>query len=380
MKIRKTSKTGPKSWMVDLGKVEGRRQRFFFETKVQAQRFLEAKLLERENLGIQALTLSHEARSEYLTVKAKLEDNGVSLLEAVDFYLSHGVKCHPCTIAQVVAECLASKEAAGRRKRYLQELRCCLRSFSLGREESLCSSISAREVEAWLNGQGWRMTTCAGYLQNLRTLFSFARARGYCLKNPAEAVEKPMPEVITPRVLSLPEVRALLRAGLAIDAAFVGGYIALILFGGLRSVESSRISIEDVRVEVIRVLPEKSKTRQRRDIERSGLLNAWMAYCSTWPLKNVRRRLIALRAAAARELFGLDSQEAFPWPPNCLRHSFCSYALPVLGARSTAEAAGHSEEVLFSRYREVVGRREAEEFWLLTPSIILGTVLDRRKV
>ena len=358
--------------MVDLGKVEGRRQRFFFATKAQAEKFLEVKKRERENLGIQALTLNHEERSEYLTVKAKLKETGVSLFEAVDFFLSHGSKCQPRTVGQTISECLGSKEASGRRKRYLQELRCSLRSFALGREEKLCSEISPQEVEGWLNGQGWRMTTRAGYLQNLRTLFSFAKARGYCQGNPAEVVEKPTPEVIAPRVLSIVQIRAMLRVGLATDPEFVGGYIAPILFGGLRTVEISRTSTEDVRAEVIRVLPEKAKTRQRRDIERSELLNVWMSHCSTWPLHNARRRLVALRVAAAKELFGLDNLEKFPWPANCLRHSFCSYTLPILGARRTAEMAGHSEEVLFARYREVVERKSAEEFWRLTPTVVRG--------
>lgn len=54
-----------------------------------------------------------------------------------------------------------------------------------------------------------------------------------------------------------------------------------------------------------------------------------------------------------------------PWPHDCLRHSFVSYALPIWGPTQVAQWSGHSEAILVAHYRELVPKHEAERFWRL---------------
>ena len=56
------------------------------------------------------------------------------------------------------------------------------------------------------------------------------------------------------------------------------------------------------------------------------------------------------------------------WPQNAPRHSFCSYHLAMhQNAGKTALEAGHSEQMLFAHYREIVTREDAAAFWGIRP-------------
>lgn len=56
------------------------------------------------------------------------------------------------------------------------------------------------------------------------------------------------------------------------------------------------------------------------------------------------------------------------WPQNVMRHSFVSYHLAQFGdIQTTALEAGHSPDMLFRHYRELVTKDAAAEFWSITP-------------
>ena len=56
------------------------------------------------------------------------------------------------------------------------------------------------------------------------------------------------------------------------------------------------------------------------------------------------------------------------WPRNVTRHSFCSYHLAEFqNAAKTALQAGHSEQMLFSHYHDLVTPEAAAEYWAIVP-------------
>lgn len=85
---------------------------------------------------------------------------------------------------------------------------------------------------------------------------------------------------------------------------------------------------------------------------------AWLNLGGDLPLKNWFDRLQQVRSMA-----GLLEN----WPQDVMRHSFCSYSLPVFGASKTAEWAGHSEDMLFKTYRRKVSPSDAKAFWEIFP-------------
>lgn len=101
----------------------------------------------------------------------------------------------------------------------------------------------------------------------------------------------------------------------------------------------------------------KSKTRRRRLVTIEPALAAWLALGGRLPLRDVNTRLWRLTSALP-----------FPWPANVTRHSFVSYHLAAFGSASrTALEAGHTEQVLFNNYREIVTPEAGREFWAIRP-------------
>jgi len=77
--------------------------------------------------------------------------------------------------------------------------------------------------------------------------------------------------------------------------------------------------------------------------------------------RNLPKRLRRLAAVAG-----------VTWSHDVLRHTFVSYATEIHGARVTAALAGHTEQILFSNYRQVVSADAAKAFWNLTPDSVTG--------
>jgi len=51
------------------------------------------------------------------------------------------------------------------------------------------------------------------------------------------------------------------------------------------------------------------------------------------------------------------------WKQNCLRHSFCSYAVALKGLEWTSDQADHSIAILKRDYREVVTKEDAKKYF-----------------
>lgn len=54
------------------------------------------------------------------------------------------------------------------------------------------------------------------------------------------------------------------------------------------------------------------------------------------------------------------------WKQNCLRHSFCSYAVALKGLEWTSDQADHSIAILKRDYREVVTKADADAYFGIT--------------
>ena len=112
----------------------------------------------------------------------------------------------------------------------------------------------------------------------------------------------------------------------------------------------------------IQVTAENAKTRRRRLVEIQPVLRAWLAVGGVLPLRDVNQRMRAF-TALLREL-----RTPVPWLHNVTRHSFVSYRLAACQSSArVALEAGHSEQMLFQHYRELVTEQAAAEFWDLTP-------------
>ena len=136
--------------------------------------------------------------------------------------------------------------------------------------------------------------------------------------------------------------------------------LALRYFAGLRTTEATGIDEKEIGTKFIEVTAAKSKTRSRRLVTVTPALAAWLAIGGVLPLKQIHNRLRAVTLASG-----------VPWGKSVTRHSFVTYHLAAFqSAGQTALQAGHTEQILFNHYREIVTPEVAAEFWAIRPGAI----------
>jgi integrase len=365
------------SYMVDCGMMDGRRVRFFYKTKTEAETKAALMRVKRENEGESAFGLSANARADADFALKLLEPHNVTLRQAAEFYLANlEVIRSKKTAGDVVAELLTAKEQDGRAHRYLRDLRFRLAAFSKQFQEVSIHEITVGQIDDWLRGLNGGAVNRNNYRRLLSVLFGFAVKRRYALRNPVTEVEVANVEVTKPGILTLEESRALLEAATP-DFAPV---IALGLFAGLRpESEIWRLRWHDIDLQERTIDVQKSKNvASHRFVRISDNLLAWLKpYAKKkGPLTLEdepyfrRMRETRERAAAKLEKENKPADNLRDWPSDCLRHSYasCHYGA-YKNATDTAEQLGHGGNlrIFFRHYRGRIREADALAFWQILP-------------
>ena len=141
-------------------------------------------------------------------------------------------------------------------------------------------------------------------------------------------------------------------------------YFVLNAFTGLRGDEIKKMDWSEVKLDrsLIDLPFIKSKNRKRKLIEVPKNLLAWLKPFEkeTGSLMPRQKLQLAFEKAA-------KDSNLLPWRQNCLRHSFCSYAVASKGFEWTAAQADHTLRILRERYWEVVTKEDAEKYWAIYP-------------
>lgn len=356
-------RSGETGFIVDLGLINGRRERHSFKTKGEADTFAEARRAERLNEGASALALSQADRQDAAKALETLRPHGITLTKAADYYFQHVLAYRNAPLVpEVVARLIADTEKNDRRDRTVAELRSRLTIFANDFEDRRLSEVTVEEIEAWTNEEDWSARTRINYLTKISQLFNYALRHRWVDANIVDRIERPTAEDKEPGILSVDQVAALLqhagRHGLL-------AYVAIGLFAGLRSAELLRLQWSAVNIEEksIVVGAQIAKKRSRRVVEICPALEAFLTAAGGTGMlvdeSSFRENLDALRQAA-----GLEE-----WPHNGLRHSFASYHLAAYGdAIKTATMLGHKDPgVVHNHYKALVQKSEAMRFWNLRP-------------
>ncbi len=338
----------------------GKRIVRYFADEKSAKAFAAEKQIELLNEGRRNGEITAEERRAMMVAREK----GLSLKDAVEHYATHlETLNHSATIETAIEEFLAIREAEGKAKAHLIDLRHRLNRFAREFGSRLSASISTKELDGWLHGLTVAPQTRANFRRVIHNFFAFCSARGYCVGNPASQAtrSKVPPKAIG--ILTVEQSQGLLQAcPVAILPA-----VAIALFAGLRREEIARLDWRSIDLDrrFIEVAAEKSKTAQRRLVPISDNLLKWLAPSRAIsgpvmpPAITYRRKFLkALKAA------GIES-----WPANALRHSFASYRLAdTQDAAKVALELGHTESrTLFQHYRELVRVEQAKAFWQIFP-------------
>src|SRR5215469_1202637 len=123
-KLSKVKVNGRTFYCVTWPKIGKGRNRQFFKDKAEAETVLQQRLIEQQNYGTAGLSFNDRQRAEYLECAEKLQPFGVTIRDAVNFYVPHlNALKRTCTVAELVDELLKVREADGASKRYLDDLR-----------------------------------------------------------------------------------------------------------------------------------------------------------------------------------------------------------------------------------------------------------------
>lgn len=373
---RLTHRSGQVGYMVDLGKVNGKRDRRTFPSKQEAETFAQQARSARENEGTAAFALSGATRAEAAQCLEKLAPYNASLTEAVDHYVKHVLAYRNAPVVkELVDRLIADAKSADRRERTIMDLQSRLGQFAATFGNRRLSTITLPELQAWLNDPALSPRTRINYSVKVSQLYNYAIKHNWADANLAEKVSRPEPEDKEPGILTVKQADALLESATEFGLL---PYVALGLFAGLRSAEVQRLDWSAVKLgeRAIIIGAEVAKKRMRRVVEITDALADWLApyVMERGPvvsLDHLRERFDALRKKA----------KITPWPDNALRHSFGSYHLAAHGdAIKTAGLMGHRDPgVLHNHYKALVTKAEAERFWALRPATPAANVVPMRQ-
>jgi len=318
---------------------------------------LAMELLRPTGLALEVAAASVAKRFEIL--------GGDYLIDAARFYAARRPDLLTRrTVAEVVAELIETRRARKKSVRYLNDLRSRLGRFAKAFVVDI-GTITTADVQGFLDGLKLAPQSVANFRTVLRTLFSFAEARGYVFKggNPVadteeiEARGNGAIDIFTPA-----EMAALLKAA---PAAFVP-VLALGGLAGLRTAEIQRLewSAVDLAGGFITVAADKAKTRQRRLVPILPSLAQWLA-----PYAGQTGNVWQGTLGDLEEARGETVKAAgVPWKHNALRHSFISYRLAeIQNAAQVALEAGNSPTLVFRHYRELVKPEAAKAWFAIAP-------------
>jgi integrase len=299
-------------------KISGKWERKFFQTKAEAETYVQQKEIELLNQGREGVQFPSWLRIQAQQGKDRLQPHGKTISDAVDFYIKHlEATQKSAKVSQAVEELIENRKGSGASARYCYDLKLRLGRFSKDFGHRIISTINTAEIDDWLTGLNLAPVTRNTFRRDLRTLFSFCVTRRYCIDNPVAKARKAKEVDGEIGILSVDETARLLEA--ADDASLP--YFAVGAFAGLRPAELQRLHWEEIHWEskLIEVKAAKSKTARRRFIKLRPNLEKWL-----WPYRK-NHGPVSPPGLRKLELETRQRAKITDWPANALRHGFASY-------------------------------------------------------
>jgi integrase len=344
-------------------KISGKWQRKFFQTKAEAETYVQQKEIELLNQGREGVQFPSWLRIQAQQGQERLQPHGKTILDAVEFYIKHlEATQRSAKVSQAVDELIENRKGSGASARYCYDLKLRLGRFSKNFGDRIISTINTAEIDDWLTGLNLAPVTRNTFRRDLRTFFSFCITRRYCLDNPVAKTRKAKEVDGEIEILSVDETARLLEA--ADDASLP--YFAIGAFAGVRPAELQRLHWEEIDWEskLIEVKAAKSKTARRRFIKLRPNLEKWL-----WPYRK-NHGPVSPPGLRKLELETRQRAKITDWPANALRHSFASYHLAHFkNAAELALEMGHTDQqMIFEHYRQLVRPKEAARYWKICPA------------
>ena len=330
----------------------GKRERKFFTTRNEAEALCDV-VNARKRTGVDYKNL------------VEMLPPGVTLLDAVEFYLEHHyrrLQSVPFSEAWEAYKATKTKHSVGT----IREVRQVGKKLEGPLGGKLVSDITLQDLNAII--LDFPDGSILKYRRVLSTFFNWAAhdARGWCRGNPAEKIEKPRQTKSAVRVLSNDDVKAILE-----NAGDLLPFWVLCIFLGLRTTEAQRAFWSDINWDEshLKVRQEKGEFVTRYvDIQPNVM--EWLL-----PFKGRTGVIVPFSRFDKKRRKTVADASVKPWGNrhgggSVDRHTFASNHLAhFANIGSLTEQMGHStEKMVREKYRRAVTKKDAAEFWEIRPA------------
>lgn len=361
---------------VDIGVINGKRQRQTFATEPEAEAYckeylkqheiwLEKQKILKRRIGQDAKRLDNSSLRQTAEAIGQLK-GGATIQDAVKFFIEHSqAKGGNKTVQAVYDEYIPAKRAANRRERSIGDMIHYLALMLNKFGKRPVNSITTADLEESLNshrkqnGKQCHPATRAHFRRIWMGFFNYALKKKYVHYNPVDAIEAPTIDETIPRIFKPKQIEKLMQAALKEDKNMIP-YFAICAFAGIRPSEAQQLNWSwiDLEAKRITIPPEIAKKRRQRYVDISDNLLSWLS-----PYHRNSGLVFYSRKSFDKIKTGFD------WSPDILRHSYGSYHLAEHDdAALTSMQMGHrNTDVLFNHYRQLVKREEAAAFWKIRP-------------
>ena len=363
---------GTVSHLCDIpAKIAGKREQKRFKTREEAIAYAEQAAIRRENKGLEGFRLNSAHQQDALDALALLKGRD-TLVRAVNFFVSH---YHPekgdITLQKLQAQFMANQRLKERRPATLREnesrIETLVQNFG---ERTLVKDVTTEELRQHLNNLKWSGATKKSHYANVRSFLNYAVEEKYLQINPIIDIKPPAkPRCDKPGILSVEQTRTLLRAILDAEGGtfkFIGPYVILGLFCGIRTNELDQLNWEDIRLdkEYVAISETIAKNRRERNVDIMPNAIEWLQAFGKEKCGPIRKPNHRKTFESAQRTAGITS-----WPKNAMRHSYASYLYEMTGDETKViNQLGHrGADVMFTHYRRLTDKGAGTEYFLITP-------------
>jgi integrase len=312
----------------------------------------------------------HLCAETFAQAHAKLAGRGVSIPDAVDFYLEfHRDGAAGRTFPELVADFAAGRQSMGVAGDYVQNIKRQLGRLAATYPGRKLPVFRTPDLDQWLGSQTWQPVTKNDVRKICITFGNWAKANGYLpTDRPTEfdgmrTYKEPPTKVA---IYSAADLRTILDT-VGADLPALLPWVACAAFIGARVSELAMLRWENINFErgFIEVASHKVRTKARRLVPLHDALRAWL-------LPRRQKEGPITGYADPRAAFGRVMEATkVKLQDNGFRHSYITYRVAQINdtARVALEA-GNSPDVIFAHYRELVAPDEALAWFSVVPAAL----------
>jgi integrase len=364
---QKLNSPNGKNWYMIQGRPTGKRERFYFETETEAKKAVADRNRQIAAFGSQN-TLSDSDRVMAAECIKMLAPFGKTLYQATHFYRDYLEKTTTSITVSELCDRVTGefdrrlKGNEFRSNRHHISMNETIRKFRAKFGSVPIKTLKGTTIKAWLALEPLAVKTRNRHLSYIGNIFGITREWELMDTDPFEKVESFNDPAKNGRKIGILTPEEFTKFLTSLDPDWLP-FFAISGFTGLRRSEIEQLEWSEIKLDrsLIDLPFHKSKNGNRKLIEIPENLGAILTpFVKTEGRIKPRKKLQFAKIKATRA-------SGITWKQNCLRHSFCSYAVAVKGLDWTAIQADHDTKMLKKHYLEVVTKEDAAKYWAIRP-------------